>query len=172
MTLPTLARSDRHEFFWSPVSPPLTVQPGDILQQIGNQLVVTRYGVVIETRDLSGAVPLDPSITDQQTLTNAVFVRFKNMPGQNVGLVRVTENNTTGKVTFHFTNGSSSEIESWTAVGDIADKIDANPTFCEELLMARAYRRSPDGAHKTNMVGGGVTSNLLQDIPVVVTDPE
>ena len=41
MTLPTLAQSDRHEFLWSPVSPPLTVQPGDILQQIGEQLVVT-----------------------------------------------------------------------------------------------------------------------------------
>jgi len=94
------------------------------------------------------------------------------MPGLNVACIGVSENQNTGAVTFKFSNGNNLEMSSWSDVGLVADEVDADPTIAQKILMCKAYRNSPDGANKTNQVGGAVSVNGLASIPVDYTEPQ
>lgn len=94
------------------------------------------------------------------------------MPGQNVSCTKVQENQTSGAVTFSFSSGNNIELADWAAVGQVADEVDAAPDFAEKILMAKAFRASPDGANKTNQVGAMVSVNCLADTPVDYTPPQ
>lgn len=92
------------------------------------------------------------------------------MPGINVSLVAVHENQTTGVVRFVWSDNSENEYSRWQDVADIADSIDADSTWLKKLIVARSYRRSPGGEDKTTQVGAQASANLVAAEPIAYTD--
>lgn len=91
------------------------------------------------------------------------------MPGENVAMTNVRENQNTGAIIIDFSSGTQLEIADWAAVGEIANSIDATPELAERILLGKAYRASPDGANKTTQIGASVSVNLLASEPIVYT---
>ena len=94
------------------------------------------------------------------------------MPGQNVSMTQVRENQTTGVIIVDFSSGTQLEFASWEAVGEIAANIDSTPELAEKILLGKAYRASPDGTNKTTQIGASVSTNLLAAEPIVYTGPQ
>lgn len=171
--LPPLAQNPKGEFRQIEFSPPITLQVGDEVLQDGNQLTVIRAGVVVATRTLSGiGSVVDCPVEAEQSVSSVLYFRSYPVVGQNVSLINVQENQTTGVITLTYSNGTSQEYDDWAAVGLVADSIDSNPAFAEKLLAALSFRRSPDGSNKTTQVGASVSINGLADVPFVYTKPE
>jgi hypothetical protein len=153
------------------IDPPFTHQSGDTYAREGNILKQIRGGITVDARTVSTG----PLLTSQEHIGGGQVTAFyeeHNMPGQNVSCTKVTENQTTGSVTFSFSSGNNTELSDWAAAGQIADQVDAVPDFAEKLLIAKAFRASPDGANKTTQVGASVSMNCLADVPAVYTEPE
>ena len=93
------------------------------------------------------------------------------MPGTNVSNIKVQENQTTGSVTFSFSDGENTELPDWAAAGAIADEVDASTEIGRKIIIGKAFRASPDGANKTNQVGAAVSLNLQASVPVDYTPP-
>lgn len=94
------------------------------------------------------------------------------MPGQNVSMTNVRENQSTGVIIVDFSSGNQREFPNWEAVGEIAANIDSTPDLAENILLGKAYRASPDGTNKTTQQGASVSTNLLASEPVVYTPAE
>lgn len=94
------------------------------------------------------------------------------MPGVNVSMVNLVENQTTGVVIASWSDGSSNEYASWSAIGDVADAIDADTELGKRILISRAHRLSPGGEHKTSQVGAQVSCNLIAAEPIAYTPAE
>jgi hypothetical protein len=156
------------------LSPPFTVQSGDIAGVDGDTVYIQRGSVRVKEWTISGpGTPIGATAFAGPELVNKlVLFREKKMPGQNVACTKVVENQTTGAVTFTFSSGNNNEYADWDAVSAVADSLDADPTFAEKLLVAKAFRSSPDGANKTTQVGASVSINALADVPVVYTGAE
>jgi hypothetical protein len=153
------------------IDPPFAHQGGDTYAREGNILKQIRGGITVDARTVSSG----PLLTAQEHIGGGQVTAYyeeQRMPGQNVSCTKVTENQTTGAVTFSFSSGTNLELSDWAAVGFIADSLDGTPEFAEKILMLKAYRASPDGANKTNQVGAAVSINGLADTPVVYTEPE
>lgn len=171
--LPPLAHNSKGEFRQITFSPPITLQIGDKVDQIGNQIVVTRASVVVATRTLSGIGSLvDGPAQASQSVSSVLYFRSYPVIGQNVSMTRVTENTSTGVVTLWYSNGNSTEYADWESVGAVANSIDSDPEMAQKLLAMKAYRASPDGSNKTTQVGASISVNGLADIPVVYTEPQ
>lgn len=93
------------------------------------------------------------------------------MPGINVALTGVTVS-VAGAVTAKFSDGENIQYADWDALKSTVEHIDTIGQTCRDILLAKTVRRSPDGANKTNMVGGVCAINCEADVPVVVTYPE
>jgi hypothetical protein len=153
------------------IDPPFTHQNGDTYAREGNILKQIRGGITVDARTVGSG----PLLTSQEHIGGGQVTAFyeeQNMPGQNVSCTKVTENQTTGSVTFSFSSGNNTEYTSWEDVGLVADSIDAGPDFAEKILAMKAFRASPDGANKTTQVGAAVSVNGLADVPVVYTEPD
>lgn len=168
---PPLIQSDKWTWQTAAIDPPLTVLAGDVISEFGGQLLVTRGGVVVETRTIGPVTTVAAVVTEPSTIRSAVFLKVKPMPGQNVSCTQVRENASTGAVTFDFSSGSNREIADWAGVEFIANSLDSNPTLAEDILIGKAFRASPDGANKTTQVGAQVSVNLTADNPVIYTEP-
>lgn len=94
------------------------------------------------------------------------------MPGQNVSMTNVRENQNTGAISISFSSGTNVEFGSWEAVGEIADSIDSTPDLAEKILLGKAFRASPDGTNKTTQIDASVSTNLLASVPIVYTGPQ
>ena len=155
------------------VTPPTPALAGDRIEIVGNEVRIIRGGEIIATANLGPEIPIQSGdVTTTRIIASLFFAKVKLMPGQNVSCTGVTENNTTGAVTFKFSNGDQDEYANWAACGDVADEMDAQPDFPKKVLIAKAFRSSPDGANKTNQVGAQVSINALADSPVVYTEPQ
>lgn len=159
------------------ISPPFTVAVGDLfpIDYGARKVFQIRGGLVIAERTIALPGVLigeTPPAMEVGSFESVLYFEVPKMPGQNVSCTKVQENQTTGSVTFSFSSGNNIEYESWEAVGLVAESIDAEPAFAEKLLVAKAYRMSPEGANKTNQVGASVSVNGLADTPVVYTEPE
>ncbi len=166
---PPLIQSDKWRWQKATIAPPLTLQAGDVVREIAGQLVVTRAGVVVATRNIGPLTEVTSSVDVNQTVSSAIFLKVNPMPGQNVSCIKVSEG-ATGSVTFSFSNGNNIEMSSWDDAGTKADDLDAASSVAENLLIGKAFRASPDGANKTTQVGASVSVNLLADTPVVYTE--
>lgn len=153
------------------IEPPFDHQSGDIYAREGNAIRQIRGGLTIDTRTVGQGSLLTTQVhVGGSNVTE--FFEEQNMPGQNVSCTKVTENQTSGSVTFSFSSGSNLEFANWEAVGAIADSIDATPEIAEKVLIMKSFRSSPDGANKTNQVGAMVSVNGLADTPVDYTPPQ
>lgn len=153
-------------------SPPIVRQNGDTFVKAGRYFQQWRNGVKVGEWDLATTpfADVDPFEAFGNTITS-VFLEH-HMPGQNVSLIGVFENQTTGVVRMKFSSGTEVELADWQDAAAIADGIDANTEYAEKLLIGKSYRASPDGVNKTTQVGAAVSANLLADVPIVYTEPQ
>lgn len=139
-------------------------QSGLLLQKRGNAIVQAWQLSQLESQPVETFEIIGDQITSLYLETT--------MPGQNVSMTNVRENQTTGVIIVDFSSGTQLEFASWADVGSIADNIDAIPELAEKILLGKAYRASPDGTNKTTQIGASVSTNLLASEPVVYTEAQ
>jgi hypothetical protein len=166
-----------YELTPTPAIPVASVLPGDKfpINEITHDVLHLRGNATIGTHatDWPGVnLGETPAVPVMDGFYRVVYAKEKAMPGQNVSCTGVSENQTTGAVTFRFSSGNQVEYGSWEDCGVVADAIDATPDYAEKLLVMKAFRASPDGANKTTQVGASVSVNGLADTPVVYTEPQ
>lgn len=165
------AQSPKGEFRQVEIQP-VSLLPGDMVQQIGNQLVVIRGGQVVATRDLtaeSSVVPLE--VTEAQTVSSAIFFRSRPVPGQSQVLNDVQRNTETGEVTFLFSDGNSTIYPSWEVARQELSVLDSSPEFAQKILMYKAITNSPDGTNMTTMNGVQCAINFQAAVPIALIEP-
>jgi hypothetical protein len=152
-------------------NPPLIKRAGDVFKINGKHLEQWRGTVLVRSAELIQPVELTSVATVGGETISTLYLEI-GMPGQNVSMTNVRENQTTGVVIVDFSSGTQLEFESWGAVGDVANSIDSNSDLAEKILLGKAFRASPDGTNKTTQVGASVSTNLLASTPVVYTEPQ
>lgn len=153
------------------IDPPIVKQAGDVITIVGKRLEQWRGLVLIRSVDLTEPQKLtDVAAVGGETIRE-LFLEVA-MPGQNVSMTQVRENQTTGVIIVDFSSGTQLEFPTWDAVGEIADSIDAVPELAEKILLGKAYRESPDGTNKTTQIGASVSTNLLAANPIVYTEAQ
>lgn len=151
---------------------PLHLRAGDVTVVVANSLQVWRDGVLIETRTLTPGPIVEPNpVASARTITELFYFKETKMPGINVALTGVTVGGS-GSVTASFSDGENTEFASWEDLKASCVDIDTDGATARKMLLALTVARSPDGADKTNMVGGSCAINTLAQTPAVVTYPE
>lgn len=169
MTL--FASSAKGEFRQATLSHPLTIKAGDIVDRIGNQVIVTRAGVIVGTATISAtSTPISYTAGHADTINKAIFFKETPVPGQSVVLTRVTENSTSGIVTFWYSNGSSTEYGSWADVGSQLGSLDQQPELAEKILAYKSFVNSPDGTNKTTMIDVNCAINFEAGTPIALIE--
>lgn len=150
-------------------NPPINRQAGDSFERAGRYLIQKRGVNIVGTWDLLQTP--SQSVDDFEASGSSISTLYLevNMPGQNVSMTNVRENQATGVIIVDFSSGTQLEFANWEAVGEIANNLDATPDLAEKILLGKAYRASPDGTNKTTQVGASVSVNLLANEPVVHT---
>jgi hypothetical protein len=147
-------------------SPPFSVVPGDTFRSEGNTVYQVRGGVDHDVRLITSSVQFTPPAADvSQSISNLIFFKGKPMIPASATLTDVTES-VTGEINISYSDGSGTTYANWAAVGELADSIDSDVTFCKKLLAAISYRRSPNGENKTNAVGATATADCVANNPV------
>lgn len=153
------------------IDPPIVKQAGDEIKIVGKRLEQWRGLVLIRSVDLTAPQKLtDIGQVGGETISE-LFLEV-GMPGQNVSMTQVRENQTTGVIIVDFSSGTQLEFPNWEAVGEIAASIDSTPDLAEKVLLGKAFRESPDGTNKTTQIGASVSTNLLAANPIVYNGPE
>lgn len=153
------------------INPPIVKQAGDVIKIVGKRLEQWRGPMLIRSVDLTAPQKLLEIATVGGEVISELFLEV-GMPGQNVSMTQVRENQTTGVIIVDFSSGTQLEFASWDAVGEIAANIDSTPDLAEKILLGKAYRESPDGTNKTTQIGASVSTNLLAANPIVYNGPE
>jgi hypothetical protein len=149
---------------------PVNYVAGDQFERAAGRLFQLRNDVVIASwrlRDLQSTQVSNFEIIGNKI--NSLFMEV-DMPGQNVSMTNVRENQTTGVILVDFSSGTQLEFQSWEAVGEIADNLDSTPDMAEKILLGKAFRASPDGTNKRTQIGASVSTNLLASEPIVYTE--
>ncbi len=132
---------------------PFSRLPGDEIRIVGNRVDLIRGGLVVETWNLSSlaselltaAAFVGGSEIDAFYLENR-YMALKTLTGWSV-------NETTGIVTAKFSDGNNIEIGTHADGVAMADALDANGGLAETILIATAYRHSPDGTALADAIG-------------------
>jgi len=152
-------------------NPPLIKQPGDTFRVIGKYLEQWRGDVLVRRAQLVAPVELQWFESVGGEVIETLYLEAA-MPGQNVSMTNVRENQSTGIIIVDFSSGNQIEFADWAAVGEIANGIDSAPDLAEKILLGKAFRASPDGANKTTQIGASVSTNLLASEPIVYTEAQ
>lgn len=168
----TFAKSSKGEFKKASLSASLVIKAGDLVQQVGNQIVVIRNGQVVSTANISATTTVQPTAASHPDVINhVVFFRSNPVPGQSVVLQGVSENQNTGVVTFAFSNGNSREFSGgWSDVGSQLGVMDQDSVLAENILMLKSYRNSPDGTDKLTMVDVNCAVNFDAGTPIALIE--
>jgi hypothetical protein len=147
-------------------------QENDEITLVGSRITIKRNGTVIYSARLDAiSQPFEICGFGNQAAINTIFWE-KRMPGINVALQGVIENQTSGTVRFQFSDGTENEYSAWADVSDIADQIDADSVWLKKLIIARSYRSSPGGENKTTQVGAQASANLVASEPITYTEAQ
>jgi hypothetical protein len=166
--MPVIAQNHLGEFRQIGIDP-VSVQPGDLVQQIGNQLVVSRGGHVVATRDLSGeSVSVASEIDAHQVIDKAIFFRSYPVAGIQATITGAIRN-PNGSVMFSFASGSQREFTSVEQALTQVQYLDAEAATAEDMLILKTLRRSPDGANLENCVGAQVSADFNANEEIVLT---
>ena len=150
---------------------PLVVHVGDSVQQIGSQIVVTRNGQVIATRELSGqSVSVSSVVEVDQVIDRAIFFRRNPVAGQSVVVTGVFENAGTGVIRIKYSNGNEREFSNWADVGTQLGSMDQESTLAENILAYKSFINSPDGTNKTTMLNVNCAVNFQAGTPIALIE--
>lgn len=153
------------------IDPPLVKLAGDVVAINGRTLQQWRDGQLVRSVNLVEPERLETVETVGSETITSLYLEV-GMPGQNVSMTQVRENQSTGVIIVDFSSGTQLEFANWEAVGEIAANIDSTSDLAEKILLGKAYRESPDGTNKTTQLGASVSTNLLAANPIVYTGPE
>ena len=147
----------------------VTVQPGDLATVIAGQLVITRNGQAVATRDIVGpeiSVPLEA--TESEPINHIFFFRSKPVSGKLSTMTSVQKNTLTGAITFGFSDGTQLEFSSGASVIENTDYIDTDPTLGQHILARKAMLNSPDETNLETMVGAtcAIDCNATQPVSI------
>ena len=92
------------------------------------------------------------------------------MAGQSVVLTRVTENQSSGIITFFFSNGNSREFPDWENVGTSLGVMDQESTLAENILAYKSFVNSKDGTNKTTMLDVNCAVNFEAGTPIALIE--
>jgi hypothetical protein len=152
-------------------NPPLIKRAGDVFKINGKNLEQWRGIVLVRSAPLVQPEELTSVATVGGETISSLYLEV-SMPGQNVSMTSISENQSTGVIIAKFSSGTNIEIPDWESVGLTADSLDSMSDLAEKILLGKAYRASPDGTNKTTQVGASVSVNLLADTPIVYTGPQ
>lgn len=71
-----------------------------------------------------------------------------------------------GTVRFDFSDGNQREIDNHAAGVVLANDLDANEQLAENVLIAKAYRHSPDGTALADIIGSTCTIDTAAENPI------
>lgn len=166
------SQSAQGEFRRQSLDEPFLVQVGDIPVIAGNQIVFMRDGVVAGTRTITGiAEQVSVASQIQESVNSVIYFWRKPVPGQSIVLIRITENATSGIITFYYSNGVSREFTNWADVGATLGVMDQESTLAENILAYKSFVNSPDGTNKTTMVDVNCAINFEAGTPIALIEP-
>jgi len=167
-----IATSKKGEFRQIAISPPLSLQVGDVVLSDDLTLSVIRGGVVVETRTIGAtSAPVDPAVDVAQTVSSLLFFRSFPVPGIIQTCTDVIVNQSTGVVRVKFANGDEREFATFTDMAAAVAYVDSDPELAQDMLIRKLVANSPDGANMENMVGGSISLDFFAATPVVLTEP-
>lgn len=144
---------------------PMTRQTGDEFRFVGKRIEQWVGAMKVDERDLSqeASVILEQPETFGAATVQSVYLEqpmatSKTCTGVSVGA--------TGIVRFTFSDGSQPEVPSHADGVQLASDLDANASLAENLLIAKAYRHSPDGTSLDDIIGSTVTIDTSADTPI------
>lgn len=149
-------------------SPPFVQQVGDIfpIDFAAGKIFQLRAGAVIAERHL--ALPGlslgdNPPATFAGSVHSVVYYQETRPMTKTVTNVSVGG---TGLVTFKFSDGQSRDVPTHADGVALADTLDVDGNLTENLLIAKAYRHSPDGTDLQAIVGSTATIDTAAANPV------
>ena len=150
----------------------VSILPTDTVSVVGSTLVVVRDHHEVYRINLAPiSAPVTRFTFGPTGNIKSVFWE-KRMPGINLSLHSVVENQNTGAVTFRWSDGTESPVSNWSELTDVADAIDADNSWLKKLMMAISLRRSPGGENKTTLVGAQASANLIAAEPITFTEAQ
>lgn len=150
----TLATSENGTWHSITIEPPLFLQPGDKLRQIGSQILQERNGSIIAIRDIGVSQEFEPELTGPQNVSQAVFFRRNNVAGIAISLIDVQ---TTGNtVLASFSDGTQRETD-LTTLQQNAASINQNTELAKDLLLAILISKQPT-LNDANAISGSMVS--------------
>ena len=166
-----LGADNKGKFYTAPLNQPVSIQVGDQVLVENSQLIVVRAGIVVATRLIGTAQVADTAAQFDESVSSIIFYKGNPVAGQSVVLNRVTENATTGVITFIYSDGTGVEYPSWAAVGSQLGVMDQEPVLAREIIALKSFRNSPDGSNKTTMVDVQCAVNFDAGTPIALIEP-
>lgn len=165
--MPTnLAQTTSGEWRQLAIDPPLHTLAGDQIRVVENQILQVRNGNVIAIRDLGPSTVFDATITDNQTLSSAIYFRNKNMAG--IALTLVDVQTTGNSVLASFSDSTSLETDLVTLQQNAAS-VNQNTELCKQLLLAALIARQPNLNDANAISGSTVSIDMAGSNPIVFT---
>lgn len=132
---------------------PFSRLPGDEIRIVGNRVDVIRGGLVVQTWNLTSLASelLTAAAFVGGSELNSIFVESRYMALKTLTGWQVNE--TSGVVTAKFSDGNQIEFGTHADGLAMADALDANGSLAETILIATAYRHSPDGTALADAIG-------------------
>lgn len=159
----TLATSENGTWHSITIEPPLFLQPGDKLRQIGSQILQERAGTIVAIRDIGTSQQFEPELTEPQNISQAVFFRRTHMAGIAVSLVDVQ---TTGNsVLASFSDGTQRETD-LASLAQNAQSINQNTELAKDLLLAILVSKQPTLNDANAISGSMVSIDMAASTPV------
>ena len=161
------AASSKGEWREVPLVPSFTAQAGDSVgfDPATQTAYVLRGGVRVAEWALVGpGTPLPPSqFEGPQNLTRVIYFRSRHMAVKTCTGVSVGGS---GSVTFKFSDGNQRELTNHAAGVELANDLDSNDALAENILIAKAYRHSPDGTALADVIGSTCTIDTAAENPI------
>lgn len=151
----------------------IDLHPGDTFVEVAGGWQQKRGATLVATFlriNMARAILAAPVFINSST--RFAFYKEEQMAGQNIAMTAVAKDDSTGSITYSFSNGAEKEFASFAAVKDSVAYIDTTPDVAIDTLIAKSVKNSPDGTNLENMVGASMAINLSADIPFVLTNPE
>lgn len=166
---PIIAKTSDGEFRRIALDSQIVIQAGDSINVVGSQIIVTRAGVVVGTRNLVGPDVAIPVTADhQQVISSAVFFRRYPVAGKLSTMIAVEKNTSSGSITFSYSDGTQLEFASGASVIEATDYIDTEPTLGQHILARKAMLNSPNETNLETMVGAtcAIDCNATQPVSI------
>ena len=160
-------QNQRGEFLRHNLNSPIQIRVGDTAVVVGNQLLITRDGRVVEVRTLGAESVVPLEATRDESIDHVLYFKERRMAGI-LSTMQSPIRNPDGSVLFSFTNGDQREFSSVENAIEQTDYIDTLGGLAQDILIRMVCKRSPDGTDLHQLVGATCGIDCLATQPVSV----